>query len=454
MKKTDEKIIRFIKEFELIKRGDKILIALSGGPDSVFLFYFLLKYRKKYGIEIASMHVNHLIRGKEADRDEKYCKDLCEASSITYYSVKRDVPEFARKNKISIEEAAREIRYKELSSVQKKFGYDKIATAHNCNDNAETVLLNLIKGAGIKGLAGIPIIRQSIIRPILSISKEEILSYLKKNKINYLIDKTNFSNVHERNFIRNEILPRIKTNLNPKIEQALFKSSLVLKKQSSIIQSAIKILSEWVVIRKKEKLEINNEKLAEINENLWGDVIKFSIERNFSVQISFDDCCKIISLQSNQTGKTVNISGNIKALRERNNILIFQNNVEKKRDLIELKIGDSKKIGQKRIVIDFIDKHSIKYSPNKNTEYINADEVNKKFTLRSWKDGDSFYPLGLNGKKNVSDFLNDQKVPVLEKRKQLVLINNKKIVWVVGHRIDDRYKITDKTRKVLKLCLK
>lgn len=454
MKKIEEKIIRFIKEFELINRGDKILLALSGGPDSVFLLNFLLKYRRKYEIEIGAMHVNHMIRGEEANNDEIFCKKFCFQLGIACHIVKKNVPSFAKLNKISIEEAAREIRYKELLKVQKKFGYDKIATAHTCSDNAETIFLNLIKGAGIKGLAGIPIKRQSIIRPILSINKEEILSYLKKNKINYLIDKTNSSNVHERNFIRNEILTRIKKNLNPKIEQALFKSSLVIKKQSAIIQSAIKIFNEWVVIRKKDKLEINIEKLVGINENLWGDVIKFSVERNFSVQISFDDCSKIISLVLNQIGKTVNISGNLKALRERNNILIFHNDVEKKRDLVELKIGVSKKIGQKRIVIDFIDKHSIKYSPNKNTEYINADEVNKKFILRSWKDGDSFYPLGLNGKKNVSDFLNDQKIPVLEKRKQLVLINNKKIVWVVGHRIDDRYKITDKTRKVLKLCLK
>ncbi len=446
--------MRFIEEYDLVKRGDKILIALSGGPDSIFLFHFLLKYSKKYGIEIGTMHVNHMIRGEEANNDEKFCRNLSLKFGIDYHTVKRNVPSFAKLNKISIEEAAREIRYKELLNVQKKFGYDKIATAHTCSDNAETVLLNLIKGAGIKGLAGIPIKRQSIIRPILSISKDEILAYLKKNKVNYLIDKSNLSNVHERNFIRNEILPQIARYLNPKVEQTLFKSSLVLKKQSTIIQAAIKILSEFVVVKKKDKIEINTKKLLMIDESIWGEIIKFSVDRNFSVQISFNDCSKIISLLSNQIGKSINISNSLKALRERNNILIFHNNVEEKRDLIELRIGNSIKVGEKIMKIEFVDKHLIKFSADKKIEFIDADKAVDKFILRSWKDGDSFYPLGLNGKKNVSDFLNDQKVSNFEKRKQLVLTNKKNIVWVIGYRIDDRYKITDKTRKVLKLCLK
>ena len=216
MKKIDEKIIRFIEEQELIELGDKILVALSGGPDSVFLLHFLLKYRKKYGIEIGAMHVNHMIRGEEANKDEKFCRKLCLKLGVDYHTVKRNVPSFAKTNKISIEEAAREIRYKELTKIQKNFFYDKIATAHNCSDNAETVFLNLIKGTGLKGLSGIPIRRENIIRPILSISKDEILEYLKKNKVEYLIDKTNLSNIYERNFVRNEIFPQIKKYLNPK----------------------------------------------------------------------------------------------------------------------------------------------------------------------------------------------------------------------------------------------
>ena len=454
MKKIDEKIIRFIEEYELIQRGDRILIALSGGPDSVFLLNFLLKYRRKYGIEIGAMHVNHMIRGKEADNDEKFCKKLCSQLGVDYHTVKRNVPSLAKANKISIEEAAREIRYRELEKVMKKFGYDKIATAHNCSDNAETVFLNLIKGTGLKGLSGIPIKRENIIRPILSITKDEILEYLKKNNVQYLIDKTNFSNVYERNFIRNKMFPQVKKHLNPKIEQTLFKSSLILKKQSAVLNSAIKIISNHVVTREKDKLEINIYELGVIDKSLWGDVIKFSIERNFSAKLSSNDCNEVISLFSNQIGKSISISNGLSALRERGKVLVYIKRKQKKSDNVAIKIGGSGQINHKEIMINYADKNLAAYSSNKNIEYINADKVTDKFILRFWKDGDRFYPLGLNGSKKVSDFLNDQKVSAFEKRKQLVLTNNKKIVWVVGHRIDNKFKITDKTRKVLQLCLK
>lgn len=454
MKKIDEKIIRFIEEYELIKRGDKILIALSGGPDSVFLLNFLLKYRRKYGIEIGAMHINHMIRGEEANNDEKFCRKLCLQLGVDYHTVKRNVPSFAKTNKISIEEAAREVRYKELLKVQKKFSYNKIATAHNCSDNAETIFLNLIKGTGLKGLSGIPIRRENIIRPILSISKDEILEYLKKSNVEYLIDKTNLSNIYERNMIRNEMFPLIKKHLNPKIEQTLFKSSLVLKKQSTVLNSAIEIISEHVVIKKKDKLEIIIDKLSKIEKSIWSDVIKFSIERNFSVQVLFNDCNKVISLFSNQTSKSVSISNGLTALRERGKVLVYIKNKLNKSEHVEIKIGGQGEIDNKKITINSVEKNLVTYSSNKNIEYINADKVRDKFILRFWKDGDRFYPLGLNGSKKVSDFLNEQKVSSFEKRKQLVLTNNKKIVWVVSHRIDNRFKITDKTRKVLQLCLK
>ena len=334
----------------------RILIALSGGPDSVFLLYFLLKYKRKYGINLGAMHVNHMIRGEEADRDEKFCRKLCLQSGVDYHTVKRDVPSFAKNNKISIEEAAREIRYKELEKVQKKFGYDKIATAHNCSDNAETVFINLIKGTGLKGLSGIPIVRGNIIRPILSITKDEILKYLGAKKVQYLVDQTNLSNVYERNFIRNEIFPLIKKQLNPKLEQTLFKSSSVLKKQATVLSSAIEIISDSIVAKKKGNLEINIDKLSAIDKNIWSDVIKFSIERNYSVQVSFNDCDKIISLFSNQIGKVVSISNGLIALRERSKVLVYLKSKPKKPEHIEIKINGSGRIDKKKIIINHVDR--------------------------------------------------------------------------------------------------
>ena len=333
MKKIDEKIIRFIKDYNLINRGDKILVALSGGPDSTFLLNFLLRYRRKYKIEVGAMHVNHMIRGQAADNDEIFCRELCVQLKIKYHSVKRNVPSLAKRQKVSVEEAARNLRYEELEKVRKKIGYDKIATAHNCSDNAETILLNLIKGTGLKGLAGIPIERGNIIRPILPIAKRDIFEFLKSNNVKYLTDESNLSNIYERNLIRNEILTLIRKCLNPKIDQTLFKSSLILRNQAAVLSSVTKMFSELILIKKKDKLEIIIDKMFPIEKNIWSDIIKYSVDRHFKTQISFNDCNKIISLIPNQAGKSVNITNNLLAVRDRDRFLVYPKKTEKKRKL-------------------------------------------------------------------------------------------------------------------------
>lgn len=453
MKKLDEKIIRFVEEHQLIKKGDKILVALSGGPDSIFMLNFLLKFKKKYGIEVGAMHINHMIRGKEADDDEKFCRKLCERFSVQYHAVKKNVPAYAKKSKISVEEAARKVRYDELENVRKKFGYDKIATAHNCSDNAETMFLNLVKGTGLKGLSGIPISRGEIIRPILPITKDEILKSLTKNKISYLIDKSNLSNVYERNFLRNSIFPLLKKQLNPKLEETMFKSSLVLRKQAEVQNSVVEIAAKLVSRSTRKKLEINCTLLKEVTSELWSGVIKLSADRTFLVQTTFNDCKKVMSLIEKQSGKSVGISNNLVAVRERNSILIFPKPAGQRTVFAKLKVGESVQADEKNLRIEKIGKHEIEYSPNKNIELIAGDELSDEFVLRTWRNGDRFYPLGLKGSKKVSDFLNDRKVAVSQKSKQLVLTNNNKIIWVVGHGIDDRFKIKNTTRKVLRLCL-
>ena len=199
MKKTEQKVLRFIDEKNLLEKDDRILVALSGGPDSVFLLHFLNKYSKKFKISLSALHINHGLRGKAALADEHFCKKLTKKSGIRFYSVKRDVKALARKLKISTEEAGRLIRYEEFEKFSAKEGFSKIATAHIADDNAETVLLNLIKGTGLNGISGIPFSRGKIIRPLLVLTKEEITQYLKFYKIDYRTDLTNLKSEYERN---------------------------------------------------------------------------------------------------------------------------------------------------------------------------------------------------------------------------------------------------------------
>jgi tRNA(Ile)-lysidine synthase len=241
-KAIEQKVLKLIDDDHLIYKNDRILIALSGGADSVFLFYFLLKYKRRLGIQFSAFHLNHKIRGKEAKDDELFCRNLCEENNVELFVVTKDVKSYARKNKLSIEEAGRDVRYGELKKISAKKLFTKIATAHNASDNAETVMLNLIKGAGLKGLSGIPVKRDNIIRPMLNLTADEIRYYLKLKKFNYRLDTSNISLDYERNYLRNKIIPMLKERLNPKVEQKILSSSKIIRKTFSIPEDELHMI--------------------------------------------------------------------------------------------------------------------------------------------------------------------------------------------------------------------
>ncbi|MHB8853762.1 MAG: tRNA lysidine(34) synthetase TilS [Ignavibacteriaceae bacterium] len=453
MKKIDQKVIKFIDEKGLIQEGDKILVALSGGPDSVFLLNFLSKYKKRFKIEIGAVHINHLLRGKEAVEDENFCRRLANDFGIPFYASVKNVKSFARKNKISIEEAGRKIRYSEFERISKKYGYNKIATAHNCNDNAETVLLNLIKGAGLRGISGIPFRRGNIIRLVISLTKEEILSYLEQNKINYRIDPSNLDSNYERNFLRNQIIPAIKEKLNPALEETILHSSEIFKDIHSYIQSGITNSFDSVVKYQNGELKLSIESLRANAKEIRAEFIKLGLEKYFFIQPSFIDLKKILLLIEKHAGEKEELSQNLSAIRERNVILIHRNEKPKIEIAIKLNLGKSIKVNGKDFSIKKIINTSPVYTSNKMKEYISGDKIKSSFTIRKWKPGDKFYPLGMKGTKNISDFLAEQKISPSKKKDQLVLTNGNEIVWVVGLRIDDRFKITNNTKKVYELCM-
>ena len=457
----EQKVIRFIDEKNLIDKNDRILIALSGGPDSVFLLHFLNKFKRRFKTELGALYLNHLLRGKEADKDEKFCGKICRELNVEYFSVRKNVKSYASKRKISLEEAGREIRYSVLESIALKNKYNKIATAHNSGDNAETVLLNLIKGTGIKGISGIAVKRGNIIRPIIKLNKDEIVDYLEQKKLNYRIDETNLSNDFERNFLRNEIIPLIKSKLNPSLESSVFNSSEVFKKISLRIDKEIEFFFNSVKFSKKQNLlTLFPAKLKNLDQDLLGDFLREAVKRNFLVQLSFNDVNNIILLFHSKTGKRVNLTDNLSAVKERDQIIIFPDSNQKKfyQDR-KISINNPVRIDGKTLYINRITKDNVKLSDDKSIEYISGDRCSE-FNIRAWKEGDRFYPIGFNlpggrcGSKKVSDFLNEQKIPSIHKKKQLVLTTRNNIVWVLGLRLDDRFKLTVNTKKIYRLCLK
>jgi tRNA(Ile)-lysidine synthase len=456
MKKTEQKVLKFIDSNSLIYKGDKILVALSGGPDSVFLLYLLNQYRNKLNITLAAFHMNHMLRGKDASLDQEFCKQLCLSLNIPFWSVKKNVSRYAGEQKISVEEAGRVLRYVELSKLLKKIKFNLIATAHHSNDNAETVLLNLIKGTGIKGISGIPVKRDNIIRPILVLSKDEILKYLEQKKISFRTDNSNFDIDLERNFIRNKLLPLIRSKLNPSVETAIFNSSQNFKSlYSYLLNSTIEICKDINI--SGSILNIPLVKLSQLNDDLLTFSLKELVDRNFSENLTFKDISSLKSLISKQTGRSVNLSSGLTAYKERDDLIIKENKnsfVYAKKD-IKLNIGEEKRLDNLFISVKPVDSASVSPGISKSREFISADNLaDDKFVIRNWKDGDKFFPLGMKGTKNISDFLNELKIESHKKKNQLVLLNGNKIVWVIGYRLDDRFKITKNTKKYLELCLK
>jgi len=279
-KTTEQKAIKFIRFKNLIEPGDKILVALSGGADSVFLLHFLNKFQKLFKISIAAAHINHSLRGKEANSDQIFSQQLCKGLGIPFFTSRVYVKSFAKRNGLSIEEAARNLRYSSLNKIAKKIKANKIATAHNIDDNAETVLFNLSRGTGISGMAGIPYRRQNIIRPILTLGKFEIIEYLNKKNISFKTDSTNSDDSFKRNFLRNQIIPSIRKNINPAFADSVFKFSEIFKNYSQIIESYLNNAEKEFTKYKCGALEISLNCLTKLTILLRG---KFS--NIFSVNI-------------------------------------------------------------------------------------------------------------------------------------------------------------------------
>jgi tRNA(Ile)-lysidine synthase len=454
IKTVEQKIVKFILDKKLVNPGDSLLVALSGGPDSVFLLEFLLKYKKRFNINVAAFHLNHNMRGREAGIDEEFCKALAVKKGVRFYSSSKNVKLFAKRHRISLEEAGRELRYRELFKIAKRNDFTKIATAHNADDNTETVLLNLIKGAGLKGLSGIPEKRDKIIRPILILSKEEILSYLNKKKISYRTDSSNFESDYQRNYIRNEIIPLIKKKLNPQFDSAILKTSEIMKNISSFVEDQIQSALQKTVVYKNRKIVIDLRRLEEYDARFYGDLFRKAAKKYFDVELENVNISDLKKLVTKQTGKEVEFEKGIIAIKERNSIIIQQKRKQKKKiEQIQLNIGEKKQFERNTLIIGRRNRKNIHYDNSGKREYIAADKLKGSLILRRWTDGDRFYPLGMKHSKKVSDFLNENKVESHKKKKQLVVTNSGNIVWVVGMRIDERYKITVRTKDVLELCL-
>lgn len=421
-------IQKYIEEKHLFTLRDKVLVALSGGADSVALLRVLLVL----GYHCEAAHCNFHLRGEESNRDERFVNELCKELGVTLHITHFDTVAYAAQHHVSIEMAAREMRYNWFEQLRKEREMAVIAVAHHRDDSVETFLLNLIRGAGINGLKGIRPHHGNIVRPLLDVNRQDILNYLHHLHQDYVTDSTNLQDEYMRNKIRLNILPMLR-ELNPSVSESIAETSKRLADVSLIYNKEI----ETGKIRVMEKS--GHILISRLMEEVAPVTLLFEILHPLgfnSVQV--EDVFRSLSAQS---GKRF-VSAEWEVLRDRTELIIQprrQENNDSSGNMPELVMETVE------ITSDFM------IPKDKDTACLDADKVVQPLIVRKWQRGDKFVPFGMKGKKNVSDYLTDRKFSLFQKENQYVVCSEDKIVWLVGERSDDRFRITENTKRALVL---
>ena len=437
-----EQFLSYCKTNNLINDGDKTLIAISGGADSVVLSH--LFYTSKLPFALA--HCNFKLRGENSDADEAFVKELAKHYNCQLFVNHFDTNLFANENKLSIEMAARELRYEWFETICSGNGFNSIATAHHQEDNAETILLNIIRGTGLKGLTGIRNKTNHIIRPLLFADKAMILDYVKKQKLSYRTDESNFETIYKRNKLRNIVFPILK-ELNPSVVKTMNENANRISKSYAFYEKHSKELLRQLVHNNL----INNTSTLRIPDLIhtgFPEIILFEWLNSFG--FSEDVIQNIEDALSAQSGKRF-LSEKYELIKDRDLLILSKTEPSFSSQTI---FADTKQITTpitlniEQCSINDIDLQHITDS----AIAIDASSISYPLTLRPWRNGDHFVPLGMNKQKKLSDFFIDKKLSLHDKKKALVLTDsNGEIVWVVGYRISDNVKISKQTTRVLKI---
>lgn len=453
-----EQVLNNIREYNLIENGDNVVIGLSGGPDSMALLYVLLEIEEiDFNIHIA--HVNHGVRGKEALADEIFVEELAKKLNLPYYSIQVNMNQYAKDKGISSEEAGRKLRYGFFHEILRKIGGGKIAVAHNKNDQAETLLMRIFRGTGIDGLRGMDFISEDIIRPILNIHRAEIEKYLDDRNIETRLDKTNLEPIYNRNKVRLELIPYIEENFNPNIINTLWRTSRIATIDSDFLEKYTeKSYNNMMKKKGKHSIILNREDFLKEEQSIQQRIIRNSIiDINGSIQgITERHIISILELFiEGNTGKSINLVDNLIARTNYEEIIIEKKrDLEKKDYLYEIPIDDIiyiEALGLK-ITTEVIPANNIDYNNIDNfTKYFDFEKINGKLYIRNRKAGDRFTPYGMIGSKKIKDYFIDEKVSKDKRDEIPILIDKNNIIWVIGYRISDLYKITEGTKKVLRI---
>ena len=414
-----KKVAQYIARERLLDAGDRVIVALSGGADSVALLLLLTEL----GYACEAAHCNFHLRGEESDRDERFVRRLCEERRIPLHVVHFDTTRHAAERHISLEMAARELRYRWFEDLRREREADAVAVAHHADDSIETLLLNLMRGTGINGLRGIRPRNGHIVRPLLCLSREDILRYLERRGQTYVTDSTNLQDAYTRNKIRLKLLPLMQ-EITPSIRQSLLRTAAHLDEAATLYNIGIAEAKERVL--RPEGIHI-----AALLEEAEPKALLHEILHPLGFNETQTD--DIFRSLDGQAGKTFESEG-WRVVKDRDLLLTQDKRATSRPPRLE--------ITETERTPDFI------IPRDRLTACFDTDKLPHELTLRLWRKGDTFVPFGMKGRKKVSDYLTDRKFSLLQKQRQWVLCCGEDIAWLVGDRTDNRFRVDERTRRV------
>lgn len=428
----------YVEQHRLFNNQNNILAAVSGGMDSVLLVHLL----KTAGYSFGIAHCNFQLRGAEANADQDFCRLLAAEFQVPFYTTNFDTLAHAEKQKISIQMAARELRYQWFEQIRQQHHYHALALAHHQNDTIETILLNLTRGTGIAGLHGILPKNGQWVRPLLFLNRQQITDIVSQNQLQYREDSSNASTKYARNKIRHEVIPKLK-ELNPNLENTFERNLTHFRELEQLLQQQVQAVKQKLVKQRGNEIHISKAGILQLQPQrlLLGELLK---EYGFNDTI-LDD---LISVLPKHAGRVFESAAFNLLLNRESLIITPKNNLATTPVYIEKADQEKQYAGFTLRIAHAFAPYSA--APNNYIAAVDEDLLVYPLTMRSWQEGDYFMPLGMQSRKKLSDFFINQKVPRIQKLRIPILVNgNGDIIWVAGYRLDNRYKLTSQTKKVI-----